>query len=83
MKSAFGLTTAEAALASSITNGRTLHEICAATAVRISTLRSHLAHVLAKTGTTRQASLVSLLARVSVPGGLAVGRSHVGADVLG
>lgn len=68
LKSAFGLTAAEAALASSLTNGRTLREICSASKVRISTLRSHLAGVLAKTGTTRQAHLVSLLARVAVPG---------------
>ncbi len=68
LRSAFGLTTAEAALAANLTNGRTLREICDHSKVRISTLRSQLAGVLAKTGTSRQAHLVSLLAKVSVSG---------------
>lgn len=69
LRSAFGLTAAEAALAARLTNGLTLHEICSVSKVRISTLRSQLAGILAKTGTTRQAQLVSLLARVFISDG--------------
>lgn len=66
VKAAFGLTAAEAALAADLTNGQTLREIGGETRVCISTLRSHLSGVLAKTGTTRQANLVRLLAHLSV-----------------
>jgi DNA-binding CsgD family transcriptional regulator len=35
--------------------------------VAISTVRTHIAHLLAKTGTSRQADLITLVRQFSVP----------------
>jgi DNA-binding CsgD family transcriptional regulator len=58
----FDLSPAEARLAAALTSGVTLAEIAARNAVSISTLRSQLRSILAKTGARRQAELMQLLA---------------------
>jgi DNA-binding CsgD family transcriptional regulator len=64
LRSAFGLTAAEATLASSLAEGFSLSDVARRTGVCISTLRSQLSMVLAKTGTSRQGHLVSLLGKI-------------------
>jgi DNA-binding CsgD family transcriptional regulator len=61
----YGLTPAEARLAVALANGDSLKEIAEATGNRVGTLRTHLKHVFAKTGTRRQAELVRLVLRGS------------------
>lgn len=61
----FGLTPAEARVAVAIAGGRTVEAIAVEHAVSVSTVRSQLRGVFEKTGTTRQAELVSLLANLS------------------
>ena len=65
LQTAFGLTRAEARMASILANGTDLSE--AANQLRISklTTRSHLRSIFAKTGTCRQGELVALLSRVA------------------
>lgn len=63
-QSAFGLTVAEARLASRLQQGESLTEIADALGLSRETLRRHLKSVFAKTNTNRQAELVLLLARV-------------------
>jgi DNA-binding CsgD family transcriptional regulator len=58
----FGLTAAEARLAAGLAEGKRLEEIAAERSVRMPTLRTQLRMVLDKTGTTRQADLVRLIA---------------------
>jgi DNA-binding CsgD family transcriptional regulator len=58
----FGLTPAEAQLAVGLLAGKRLGRIAADRGVQIPTVRNQLRAVLAKTGTTRQADLVRLLA---------------------
>ena len=62
----FGLTQAEARLAVYILQGESPAEIAHRNGTSIATVRSQLASVFAKTQTSRQAELVSLLARVSI-----------------
>lgn len=62
----FGLTKAEAAVASALAGGETLQEIAGRTNVRMPTLRTHLANVLAKTGTARQPQLICLLSKMAM-----------------
>jgi DNA-binding CsgD family transcriptional regulator/PAS domain-containing protein len=57
----FGLSEAEAELAVALCSGKTLDEAAAARGTSINTIRSQLKSVFAKTGTKRQADLVSLL----------------------
>ena len=59
----FGLTAAEAALAEGLGHGCTLEQVARARGVKISTARSQLAAVLAKTGCRRQQDLLRLLLR--------------------
>jgi DNA-binding CsgD family transcriptional regulator len=61
----FGLTVAEARVASEIANGNRLQDIAAARNLSISTLRTQLRAVFAKTETSRQSELVKLLSRIS------------------
>lgn len=68
LRATFGLTRAEAALASTLVEGETLQEIAMRTGVRMPTLRSQLSCILAKTGTARQAQLVCLLGKLLVLG---------------
>jgi DNA-binding CsgD family transcriptional regulator len=62
----FGLTPSEAALAVHLARGATLTEIAGERGVTLATVRSQLASVFDKTQTSRQAHLLSLLARVAV-----------------
>jgi DNA-binding CsgD family transcriptional regulator len=62
----FNLTPAEATLAVKIGQGKTPAAVARSNGVTISTVRSQLAAVFAKTNTQRQAELVALLARVSL-----------------
>lgn len=57
----FGLTPAEARLASSLASGRSLQESAAWLGISVLTARTHLKRVLQKTGTHRQSELVLLL----------------------
>lgn len=60
----FGLTTAEGRLAAELSRGVPLATIAQSRKVSIATLRTQLASIFAKTGTSRQPELVALLARV-------------------
>jgi DNA-binding CsgD family transcriptional regulator len=57
----FGLTAAEAAIASALAAGNSLSEIASSTRISPHTARVHLRSIFAKTCTSRQAQLVSLL----------------------
>jgi DNA-binding CsgD family transcriptional regulator len=61
---AFDLTPAEADLAAELLAGLSVREIAVATQRSIATVRTHLASLLAKTGTARQSELVRLLMRL-------------------
>ena len=58
----FGLTAAEAALASDLLGGGDLRGIAARSGRSLATVRTHLARLMAKTGTARQAELTGMLA---------------------
>lgn len=64
LMSVFGLTHAEGHLAHELALGLSLSEIAGARGVRVSTVRTQLLGLLAKTGTQRQQELVGLLARM-------------------
>lgn len=66
MRSLFDLTPSEARVARGLAAGATLDEIAASGGVAITTVRSQLRQVLEKTGCTRQAEVVSLLANVTL-----------------
>jgi DNA-binding CsgD family transcriptional regulator len=57
----FGLTEAEAELAVALCSGKTLDDTAVARGTSINTIRSQLKSIFGKTGTKRQADLVSLL----------------------
>lgn len=65
----FGLTDKEALVASHLAQGRSLQQIAQALGLRITTVRTHLAALLGKTGTRRQAELVALLVAMPVSRG--------------
>jgi DNA-binding CsgD family transcriptional regulator len=67
----YGLTAAEAALATLLVNGRSADEAAAELGVSIHTVRTQLKHVLGKTGARRQAELIRLV--LLGPAGLAAG----------
>lgn len=60
----FGLTSAEGRLAAELSRGIPLATIALSRNVSIATLRTQLASIFGKTGTSRQPELVALLARV-------------------
>lgn len=62
LRDAIGLTAAEARIARMLVEGRSLRGASEALDVSYSTVRSHLQHIFEKTGATRQAELVALLA---------------------
>jgi DNA-binding CsgD family transcriptional regulator len=66
LRTAFGLTEAEAAVAQRIARGEGLPVVAAALGVSPSTARTHLKHTFDKTGTHRQAELAALLARLAL-----------------
>lgn len=61
----YGLTNAETRLAEKLASGQSLVEISNVTRVSKETVRVHLRNLFDKTGTHRQAQLVSLVARVA------------------
>jgi DNA-binding CsgD family transcriptional regulator len=61
---AFDLTPSEATLAADLLCGLSVGEAAAKRRRSVATMRTHLASVLAKTGTTRQSDLVRLLSRL-------------------
>ena len=65
---ALGLTPAEAGVAVLLAEGRTLRQIAASTDRGYSTVRTHLKHIFAKTGTSRQFEVTqAVLALSSLP----------------
>ena len=64
---ALGLTAAERRLAGHLCRGRPLEVAAAAAEVTISTARTYLKRIFAKTGANRQSQLVALLAALSPP----------------
>jgi DNA-binding CsgD family transcriptional regulator len=57
----FAITAAEARLTLQLLQGRTLAQASEKLGISVETARTHLKHVLAKTGTRRQADLVRLM----------------------
>ncbi len=67
LRGLFGLTAAEAVIAADLAKGLSLDRIAQAHGVAIATVRSHLKKILAKSGTSRQAELVALIAMSIAP----------------
>lgn len=65
----FGLSTGEARIFDLIAGGLTPAEAAAHLAIGVSTVRTHLLHIYAKTGTRRQSDLVRLAASLALPTG--------------
>jgi DNA-binding CsgD family transcriptional regulator len=65
LRQLFGVTAAEADLAGALLSGRRLEEIASLRGVHITTLRSQLSALLAKTDTHRQSQLMGLLVGLS------------------
>ena len=63
----FDLTLAEARVFAQIAAGRTIVETAEALGIQLTTVKTHLAHIFAKTGTRRQADLVRLNAALTPP----------------
>lgn len=61
LRESWGLTPAEARVATLLADGRRLQQIAGDLGITINTVRGHLKQVFAKTGTHRQAELVRLL----------------------
>lgn len=66
IRSLFDLTPSEARVAQGLAVGESLEEIAASGGVAISTVRTQLRHVMEKTGSTRQAEIVALLANLAI-----------------
>jgi DNA-binding CsgD family transcriptional regulator len=62
LMSLYGLTPAEARLAAALSRGHDLNTLGAEWGTSVKTLRTHLKRIFSKTGTSRQAELVHLLA---------------------
>jgi DNA-binding CsgD family transcriptional regulator/PAS domain-containing protein len=63
----FDLTVSEAHVFAQIAKGKTQAEIARALGIEIGTVKTHLLHIFAKTGTHRQADLVRLAASMALP----------------
>ena len=63
LRDGYGLTAAQARVARLVADGRPPRQIAETLGVSFFTVRAHLAQIYDKTGTGRQAELVSLLAR--------------------
>jgi DNA-binding CsgD family transcriptional regulator len=61
----FGLTATEASVAALLADGQSIGAIAASHRISVNTARTHVKSVLAKTGTNRQAQLVSLILRTT------------------
>lgn len=66
LRNLFGLTLAESKIALSLHNGLSVTDAAEQTGVRVSTARDQLSSIFAKTQTSRQSELVSLLARLEL-----------------
>jgi DNA-binding CsgD family transcriptional regulator len=64
---AFGLTPAEARVLARLGQGESIDAAAAAIGVARTTVKTHLARILSKTGTHRQADLVALVGRLATP----------------
>lgn len=62
LQALFGLTRTEVAVASALVRGQSLPDMAAQMQVGLETLRTHIKHILLKTGTHRQAEAAALLA---------------------
>ena len=62
---ALGLTPTEGRVAAQLAEGRTVGEIASATGRKVSTIRTHVRHIFAKHGITRQVDLVRLVLSIS------------------
>jgi DNA-binding CsgD family transcriptional regulator len=67
MVTLFDLTPAEARVLVMASDGKGLSEISAELAISENTIKTHLGRIYAKTGVTRQAELVSLVASIALP----------------
>jgi len=65
LRELFGLTAAETKVALGLLTGSGPREIAEEIGVSFNTVRTHLARVLAKTGTRRQGELIRVLMRAS------------------
>ena len=65
VEAALGLTPAQAAIAVLLAEGRTPRRIAAATGRRYSTIRTHLKHIFARLGVSRQLEVVPLVLALS------------------
>jgi DNA-binding CsgD family transcriptional regulator len=65
LKALFDLTAAEARLAQRLARGDSVEEAAQALSIKMTTARTQLAAVFAKTDTRRQAKLVAILSRVA------------------
>jgi DNA-binding CsgD family transcriptional regulator len=75
LRDLFDLTPAEARVARGIAAGKTVHDLAAEAGLAAGTIRQQLKSVFGKTGVSRQADLVALLAgsALSFPGGMSPG----------
>lgn len=64
LRQLFRLSPAEASIAVALGTGMDLNELAHQRGVKLNTLRSQVASIMAKTGTRRQAQLVALVARI-------------------
>lgn len=62
----FGLTPAEGRLAAMLVNGKSVIECAEELGIRVSTVREQLSNLFAKTRTSRQPELVSMLSRLDL-----------------
>jgi len=67
LRQLFRLSPAEASIAIALATGADLQEIAEERSVKLNTLRSQIASIMAKTNTRRQAELVALVARLESP----------------
>lgn len=65
LRELFSLTAAEARIAEQLVLGRSAEEIAGAAGISLETVRTHIRRILSKTGTTRQAELISLVLRAA------------------
>jgi len=65
LRRVFELTPAEARLAQKLACGDSLEQVAQSLDVKMTTARSQLAAIFAKTGTCRQAQLVAILSRLA------------------
>jgi DNA-binding CsgD family transcriptional regulator len=66
MMDAYGLTSAEVRVATSIASGVTISETARRLQVSVNTVKTHLRHVYGKTGTRRQAELCRMVATIGL-----------------